>query len=230
MKRLLVLCLMVAMLTTAGCGGGSDSSDKKSGDESSSGSKAGESVKADVAITEAGYLAGYVFAYVQNRENREVVVDVKYGARDASGAPVDLSNTGRVGYDVLPPSSTILLAQAVPQDNLTQVSADPRPVKATVAAHETGAFEATVARLELGFLPKHVVASIKSTYPQAVESAAVAMMCKDSAGQRVAAGMTRFSVAANGVTEKKIGVAHNAGVGTTSCELFPYITTTTSFR
>lgn len=232
MKRAGTTCLVLAVLSTAACGGGSDTgSGSAGGDKTSSpesGSVAAGPVKGDVVVKESGYFGDHLFASVENREDREISIDLTFTAYNASNGTVDISDIGGTGVSVLPPKSTIFIARGAGKGGIVRATADPRATDSEIPQHGNGGFEASEVTLDLSSVPRTARATIKNTYPQSVESGSATLLCKNSKGEMAALDVGQFNAPANGSGEATFSVDRRAD-DVQTCQAFPHIAGYTKF-
>ncbi|SDM59870.1 hypothetical protein [Allokutzneria albata] len=218
----------LALLCTAACAGGGDPG---AGTPTGAEPAAERPATADVVVKETGQLGGYVYALVENREDREVRARVKFTGHTASGSTEELAKADHENNaDYLAPGSTgPIITMGGGSTTFTRIEAVIEVLPDRSPKHGPGSFEARVTKIGGGSFSKEATVSIKNLYPEPVRSAVVGLLCKNSAGKPVAASSTQFSAAAGAVKDVRMSLSGQSALDVASCEAFPRIKSYTEF-
>lgn len=234
MKRVGAVCLLLVLLSTAACDGDSDSGDEKSSSKSSSDKKSTESQEsqqsADIVVGDTGFVDGSIYAYLENREDREVPIDPGWIVYD--GDNKKLHDPGGTGLYILEPNSKTMISSSVntndPND-ISSVDAKPQVKKldenSGIPEHGSGTLKATV--LELHSAPQEATVAIENTYKEEVSGVEITEACKDAAGELnyVHIHFPDEEFPPESTTNIKTVILGNVE----TCEMYPHVTARTLF-
>lgn len=229
MKRVGVVCLLLALLTTAACGGDGDSDGKKPSSDSESSSSLGtkQPTTANVVVTETGYANNSVYAFLENRESREVPINPVFTGYDAANNRVNFPGTSTI-Y-LMQPGGKTFVSTAAFKDTITRVEVQPRvAADAKLPKHGSGGFEASVAKPNGSTLGKLQV-TVKSSYQQNVSEGELTVPCRNSSGKVITASKGDFDVPKGGTVETQVSVLNDSSDGLYQCEAYANIVVGTTF-
>lgn len=227
MSKLGVAVFAVALLATS-CGDNDNDSNDKSESKKDSPTKTAETSLGDVAVVEQGILDGYAFAFVENREDNEVAVNVEFTAFDSGDAEIDISHTQGTRVEIIPAASTTLIAASVVDDGIARITATLEPAKEAPPKHGPGEFQLTIDRFDLSSTPKMVYGTVTSTYTENVTDAVATLMCKDQNGERLTMSIGEFDATPGQPSEARFGINHEID-GVKSCDAYPRLSDDTQF-
>jgi hypothetical protein len=225
-----IALLLLALVSTAACDAGSGGKKSSSENQPSSSPSSQQSTKADVVVKEAGYVNNSMYAYLENRGDREVAINPGFVAYDAAGRKVDVSDIGGTAFYMLQPKSTTFVASGVGDGTISRVESKPRVATGVeIPKHGNGALEASVAGFDLSAVPETVRVVIKNSYQQDVSGAEISLACKNKAGKLNSITSDEFEVPKSAAVDKDVFVTNNSPDRIDSCEAFLHIIAGTHF-
>jgi uncharacterized protein YcfL len=245
MRNRYVVALLAVLVSAAACG----SEPSGGSGVTAPGTDIAKPIQsAQVQVTEAGPAGdSTLYALVQNNEDREVAAQLEFTGYDAAGTAFKEQDTSKSDrYEVIPPKSTIGIASIVALGSGTKsptiVKAEAKIVNtksSAIPAHGPGKFTAGPLDFKDHSRSQYVdsiATDITNEYPEAVDSAAVSMLCKDNTGKdntgKIAIGDTTYFSAAAGAKTKVVfnNPALTVKYETRStCVLYPRMSNDTRF-
>ncbi|NUS73163.1 MAG: hypothetical protein HOQ05_07115 [Corynebacteriales bacterium] len=224
MKRVGAVCVLLSAVLLAACGNGNGDDKESSSERNPSSSQNSRPVSADLVATDAGFADGSVYAYIENRENREIAVKPGFILYDGD---TKLDYDAGLGSYVMQPNSSTFVSTSVTVESISRVEANPEvEVKANLPEHADGALEASVS----GVGQRTVHVAVKNMYPQDVNSFELALVCKDAAGKPIHLINSEIAEVKKGATiNEDFNVGSEVASKAQSCEAFPHIRPNTLF-